>query len=60
MANMRKMIDALMRRKKKGSNPEGFGKITDKMGKDVTGDFSAMPKKKSRLRMMIDMLKKRK
>ena len=60
MANMRKMIDALMRRKKKGSNPEGFGKITDEMGKDVTGEHSAMPKKKSKLRMMIDMLKKRK
>ena len=52
-------MDAFMSRKKKGLK-EGFGTITDSKGKDVTGDFSATPKKKSKLRMMIDMLMKRK
>ena len=63
MPNIRKMLNAFMGRKKKGSTPEGFGKIIDSKGRDVTGDFSAMPKemkKKSKLRMMIDMLMKRK
>ena len=61
MPTIRKMLNAFMGRKKKGSTPEGFGKIIDSKGKDVTGDFSAegsMPKemkKKSKLRIMIDM-----
>lgn len=61
MANkLRMMMDALKERKKerpmKGS--EGFGTIT-RRGKDVTGKFSAIGKRKSKLRRMIDSLKSR-
>ena len=53
MPTIRKMLNAFMGRKKKGSTPEGFGKIIDSKGKDVTGDFSAegsMPKEMKKRR----------